>query len=225
VRAYRASSKRTRSFAVLLAVAAIAAIASTAWAVIPDASGTIHACVARDGALRVIDTDLGETCKPRETSLEWDTTPETRLPDSFVALATDEVSLPDGRTEIARLNLQPGRYQVSAKVFLFSTSSTFVPGSGVACQLTPSSSDGTPGDPGAPPADPGLLVLSASGEPGSAGTISLAVSQTLTLAGAVVLSCASHDPPADSAPVASNAWIRAIEVGSITPEPPPPPLP
>jgi hypothetical protein len=220
-----ASSRRTKFLAVLTGAGAIALMASAAWAVIPDAAGTIHGCYGPDGVLRVVDTDAGQQCKKSEKALQWDTAPAPELPDSFVALATDEVQLPEGRTEIATLNLRPGKYQVTAKVSLFSPSSQFVPGSGVACQLTPSNPDGTPGDPGAPPADPGLLSLAAAGEPGSAGTIALGVSQVLTQPGSAVLDCFSHDPDAAAPPVASNAWIRAVEVGSITTSPGVPPLP
>jgi hypothetical protein len=153
------------------------------------------AAMAPDGVLRIVDTDAGQQCKKSEKVLQWDTAPAPELPASFVALATDEVQLPEGRTEIASLNLGPGQYQVTAKVFLFSPSSQFVPGSGVACQLTPSNPDGTPGDPGAPPADPGLLSLAAAGEPGSAGTIALGVSQVLTQPGSAVLDCANANTP------------------------------
>lgn len=224
-----ASPKRTRFLVALTGAGATALIASAAWAVIPDASGTIHGCYAQDGVLRVVDSEAGQRCKRNEKALDWGTTPPPapapELPDSFVALATDEVSLPEGRTEIAALTLQPGKYQVTGKVFLFNSSSQIASGTGVSCQLTPSNEDGSRGDPGGPPADPGLLALAPAGEPGSAGTISLGVSQVLAQPGTVVLDCFNNDPSTTSAPVASNAWIRAIEVGSITTDPGGPPLP
>lgn len=224
-----ASPKRTRFLVALTGAGATALIASAAWAVIPDASGTIHGCYAQDGVLRVVDSEAGQRCKRNEKALDWGTTPPpapaSELPDSFVALARDEVSLPEGRTEIAALTLQPGKYQVTGKVFLFNSSSQITSGTGVSCQLTPSNEDGSPGDPGGPPADPGLLAFAPAGEPGSAGTISLGVSQVLAQPGTVVLDCFNNDPSTTSAPVASNAWIRAIEVGSITTDPGGPPLP
>jgi hypothetical protein len=230
MRAFRsAGSKRTRFLVALAGAGAIALIASAAWAVIPDASGTIHACYAQDGVLRVVDSEAGQRCKKNERSLDWETAPapapEPELPDSFVALRTQEVPLPQGRTVIAALELQPGKYEVTGKVFLFNSSSEVGPVSGVSCQLTPSNEDGSPGNSGGPPADPGHLALAPSGEPGSAGTIGLGVSQVLTETGSVVLDCYNHDPSEGSAPVASNAWIRAIEVGSITTNPGVPPLP
>lgn len=52
----------------------------------------------------------------------------------------------------------------------------------------------------------------------------LGVSQMLTQPGSVVLDCFGQASP-ESAPVASNAWMRAIEVDSITTDPGGPPLP
>jgi hypothetical protein len=51
-------------------VAAVAAAAS-----IPDAQGVIHACRDRkSGALRVIDTEAGQSCSSREAALTWNQT-------------------------------------------------------------------------------------------------------------------------------------------------------
>ena len=48
-------------------------VAGLAWATIPDAGGTIHACYSRSGgALRVIDASV-TNCKQGETSLSWKT--------------------------------------------------------------------------------------------------------------------------------------------------------
>jgi hypothetical protein len=43
-----------------------------AFASIPDANGVFHGCVRTStGALRIIDTDKGETCKASETAVSW----------------------------------------------------------------------------------------------------------------------------------------------------------
>jgi hypothetical protein len=43
-----------------------------AFASIPDSGGVIHGCYsAKDGTLRVIDTDAGQTCAKGENSLNW----------------------------------------------------------------------------------------------------------------------------------------------------------
>jgi hypothetical protein len=62
------------SFAAL-AVIYVGAAQGVADASIPDASGAIHACYSlKDGALRVIDTDAGQTCGGKETPLSWSQT-------------------------------------------------------------------------------------------------------------------------------------------------------
>jgi hypothetical protein len=50
------------------------AAGSIAYATIPDSSGVIHGCYTNTGALRVIDTDAGATCRANETALEWNQT-------------------------------------------------------------------------------------------------------------------------------------------------------
>lgn len=215
-----ATSTRAKLLVSVSAAGAIALVASAAWAVIPDSSGTIHGCITQDRYLRVIDTDAGQRCRRSERPLDWASAPAEALPDSFVAIATEDVPVPtvdQGRTVIASLTLPPGRYQVTGKVLLTSQSEQIAEGAMVSCQLTPSLEDGTPGNPGAPPADPGALVLAQPTEPGSAGTLTLGVSQVLAQSGSVVLDCVSDQDQLAAAPVASNAWIRAIEVGSIQP--------
>jgi hypothetical protein len=58
----------------VLAIVGLASVAGvTAWAAIPDAGGVIHVCYKNSGgAMRVIDTGLGQTCANNETSLNWD---------------------------------------------------------------------------------------------------------------------------------------------------------
>ena len=45
--------------------------ASFALASIPSSAGMINSCYARDGSMRLIDTDLGQSCRRRETLLSW----------------------------------------------------------------------------------------------------------------------------------------------------------
>jgi hypothetical protein len=54
--------------AVLIAGGTTIAVAS-----IPDSSGVIHACL-KDGKLRVIDSDAGQTCTASEQALSWNQT-------------------------------------------------------------------------------------------------------------------------------------------------------
>jgi hypothetical protein len=61
---------RAAALAVVLVLAASVAVAS-----IPDANGVIHGCRKNSGgALRVIDTDAGQTCMANETALSWSQT-------------------------------------------------------------------------------------------------------------------------------------------------------
>lgn len=42
---------------------------------VPDAGGTIHACIQKKvGNLRTIDPDAGQTCRPSEDPLDWSAT-------------------------------------------------------------------------------------------------------------------------------------------------------
>jgi hypothetical protein len=63
-----------------VAIAALALTSGAAWASIPDSAGVIHGCyragepgvsMPGDGALRVIDTDKGDTCATGQTPLNW----------------------------------------------------------------------------------------------------------------------------------------------------------
>jgi hypothetical protein len=57
------------------AVAVLLLVGGVAVASIPDASGVIHGCRKNsDGTLRVIDSDLGQTCANGWTPLNWSQT-------------------------------------------------------------------------------------------------------------------------------------------------------
>jgi hypothetical protein len=61
----------------VFAVAAALVLGGTAVAVasIPDAQGVIHGCRnTKTGALRAIDTDVGQTCGKDEAALNWNQT-------------------------------------------------------------------------------------------------------------------------------------------------------
>jgi hypothetical protein len=57
----------------VLGAAVLAVGGSMAWAAIPDSGGVIHSCV-KNGAIRIIDTDTGASCKPGEQALPWNQT-------------------------------------------------------------------------------------------------------------------------------------------------------
>ena len=67
------STTRKRRVIVLAVVAALLA-AGAAYATIPDSNGVIHGCSAnKDGSLRVIDLDAGQSCGTKESPLDWNT--------------------------------------------------------------------------------------------------------------------------------------------------------
>ncbi len=66
---------RRHVFIVALAAAMVLGLAGIAWASIPDSSGVIHGCRKNsDGSVRVIDSDLGQTCASGWTALNWSQT-------------------------------------------------------------------------------------------------------------------------------------------------------
>jgi hypothetical protein len=53
----------------------LALVGGVAYASIPDSNGVIHACRKNtDGSVRVIDTDLGQTCASGWTAFTWNQT-------------------------------------------------------------------------------------------------------------------------------------------------------
>jgi hypothetical protein len=74
VKWYRqAPAKLSRRAAIVGATAAlIVGFSVAAYATIPDSSGVIHGCRKNsDGSVRVIDSDLGQTCASGWTALNW----------------------------------------------------------------------------------------------------------------------------------------------------------
>lgn len=137
------------------------------------------------------------------------------LPDSFVVVRSQDNPIIPGNstfTELVRLELEPGRYQVTGKVELHNRdgAAPFV----VQCGLVPSNADGSAGQTDGLASDWGFLHLERSGEAGDQGAIVLFVSQELDNRGSVVLGC---DGSGSSEHGAFGAYtsIRAIEVGSI----------
>jgi hypothetical protein len=54
-------------------LAAVAVVASAAYAAIPDAAGVIHACYKKNGSVRLLDTETQPpgTCAKHETAVSW----------------------------------------------------------------------------------------------------------------------------------------------------------
>lgn len=60
-----------RATTIALAAAILVGVAGVASASIPAADGRIHACVGKNGATRVIDTDAGRKCTSTEKRIAW----------------------------------------------------------------------------------------------------------------------------------------------------------
>jgi hypothetical protein len=136
--------------------------------------------------------------------------------DSFVVVRQDNPIVPGASvfTELVRLQLGPGSYQVSGKVELHNRDSA-APFT-VQCALVPGRPDGTAGQPDDPGTDWGFLTLDRSGEAGEQGAIVLFASQELDNASAVVLGCDGSG--GEHGAFAAYMTIRAIEVESIATE-------
>jgi hypothetical protein len=138
-------------------------------------------------------------------------------PNAFVAVRTqDNPIIPSTSTftELLRLELEPGRYEVTGKVELHNRDGQ-LPLS-VQCGLVPSRTDGAAGQPDDLGSDWGFLHLGRSLEAGQHGGIVLFVSQELEKLGSVVLGCEASGN--EHGAFGAYTSIRAIEVASITTE-------
>ena len=198
----------------IVSACAIALVATAAWAAIPDANGTIHACYKRDGALRVIDSAT-QACTSRETPLQLAAAPvPASLPRSFVSRRNDDAQVFAGfNNPLLTLELDPGMYQVIAKFNLSSLDP--VNSRLVGCSLDPGEDQG-------PASDQTAAHIAPQGEPGEIVSVTMAVSQTLTQPGTVALRCTADASPGA---MSSFASIRAVEVGSVETEEEHVPLP
>jgi hypothetical protein len=197
-------TKRMKALVVLAAAAAIAAITSAAWAVIPDAEGVIHACYDREGELRVIDTDRGQTCRSRERPLEWSTAP-VALSDAFVDIAGRAVPAETTGFEVTSLDLPAGRYVVTARAAVSSRGTGLDDSVRTGCALVTGDEIGE--------TDGASLHLAPVGHPGEQGVITLLANADLAEAGSARLRCSASG---NAAGVTVSSVVRAVEVGSIT---------
>ena len=138
------------------------------------------------------------------------------LPNAFVVVRSQDnpiIPSTDTFTEIVRLTLEPGRYEVAGKVELHNRDGLPF---NTQCELVPSNPDGTAAEIGALGSDAAFRHLAPSGGPGELGGFVLFVSQELSASGSVVLGCSGSGN--EHGAFASYASIRAIEVGAVTGE-------
>lgn len=137
------------------------------------------------------------------------------LPNAFVAVRSQDnpvIPATDTFTEVVRLALEPGQYQVTGKVELQNADAAAA--FNTQCGLVPGTPDGTAADPDTPGSDARFLHLQPSGGAGESGGIVLFVSQELSEPASVVLGCSGYGN--EHGAFAAYASIRAIQVGSIT---------
>jgi hypothetical protein len=95
-----------------------------AYAAIPDANGTIHACYkTSNGSLRVIDPGAGGTCNSSETGLSWDSLGSHATEVSRLAGPSSVAPSPTDTTVVAA-NLPAGFYTVAAHTTIHSPANT-----------------------------------------------------------------------------------------------------
>jgi hypothetical protein len=93
----------------------IAMAAGIGFSAIPGNSGVISACYDKNGALRVIDADAGQTCDRRETALNWNQTGPRGPSDAFVGKISPLDPLLDNQTtSIFTMDVPAGTYVIQA---------------------------------------------------------------------------------------------------------------
>lgn len=108
-----ASSKVVGAIAMLALVSILLLEGDSTVAAIPDAQGIIHGCMSkRNGALRIIDTEQGETCTRKQTPIRWN---QSVLAPTATAFHTASESVdPEGQPVLSQA-LPAGQYAVTAK--------------------------------------------------------------------------------------------------------------
>ncbi|MEZ4869257.1 MAG: hypothetical protein R3C14_48490 [Caldilineaceae bacterium] len=65
---------RRPGLAAVALVASLLTVSGLAWASIPAATGVITGCYAKDGSLRVIDAETGQSCGSKAQQITWNQT-------------------------------------------------------------------------------------------------------------------------------------------------------
>jgi len=93
-----------------LGAAAMLVVGSVAWATVPDGGGVIHACL-KNGAVRIVDTDAGQSCKASEQPLDWNVAGQPGAPggvSGYQLRTGDPVTLEPGASGEASVSCPEG---------------------------------------------------------------------------------------------------------------------
>jgi len=131
---------------VVVGIAAALALGSFALAAIPD-NGVIHGCYKKDtGALRVYDsaTNSPKACNDKEVALDWN---QSNSGSNAYSLDRSNKAVPGTSTwtTVATRTIPPGKYVVSAKLYL-TADGLNIPATAVSCGLGVSGGNGGSSD-------------------------------------------------------------------------------
>ncbi len=183
------------------------AVGSFAFGAIPDGNGDIHACYNKDsGALRVTDTATNKPkgCTDKELPLQWNPQGGGDAYARDVGNAQVPANTP---TKVAERTLPPGKYLLSAKLWLTADAPN-IPPTVAHCSLGASGGNGGSAD-----FTYGTISSNANGSWALISPMSLQNNNTgwtLSGGGTVYVSCESPQPAA-----AHQIEISALKVASL----------
>jgi hypothetical protein len=107
-----------RRLAVGIAIGLVLAGAAVATAAIPDSNGVIHACRdLRTGALRVIDSEAGQSCTNKEAALTWNQAGPQGPPglSGYEVVVHDE-AIPSSTSKVVTAACPAGKHALGGSV-------------------------------------------------------------------------------------------------------------
>lgn len=222
--------KLRHAFGAVFATALVLGVVGIGLAAIPSSNGVISGCfVKKSGAVRVLDAELGQTCKKTEQALNWNQQGPAGTPgaqgakgDQGPAGISKAFAIDPNRTYgipldhvaiIARLNLPAGTYIAMAKTVIHGADNTPI---GADCWVGPESEPETRIDMS------GITLGPTVSGAVDSGLITLDAAFTLAIPKQMVVRCVghSHEIPQETG-VMGAALMRftALQVGSLEIQP------
>jgi hypothetical protein len=162
-------------------------------AAVPDQTGMAHGCYTSNGALRIVDPEIGQACKSNEKALDWNVR-------GSVAYQSFGAGHLDGATPIvvADVALPAGSYTMVATVEITNTGPAAVQ---IACTLA------------------GSPLLAHQTVPPSNGTVSTFATMTMTgaaqLSNAATAAATCFDQSGSGSPTSLAGTITATSVSGV----------